>query len=63
MKIYSNLFLSLFIDGIRKRSWLQMLNPLAKHQPTRTNDLTTGDANDFETSVSSPDATGYTGEN
>ncbi|CAF1289067.1 unnamed protein product [Rotaria sordida] len=46
-------------NGIRKRSWLQMLSPLGKHRPSLTNDLTPGDGSEFEGSGSSPDTSGY----
>ncbi|CAF3321374.1 unnamed protein product [Rotaria socialis] len=46
-------------NGIRKRSWLQMFNPLRKHKSLPTNDLTTGDGTDFESRTSSPDTAGY----
>jgi hypothetical protein len=45
-------------NGIRKRSWLQMLNPLSRNQPSPTDELPE-DENDIESPVSSPDATGY----
>ncbi len=38
-----------------------MLNPLTKHEPSPIDDLP-GDGNDFESPVSSPDATGYIGK-
>lgn len=52
----------LFIDGIRKRSWLQMFNPLRKHKSPPNNDLTAGDGSDFESHTSSPDTAGYIGK-
>jgi len=39
-----------------------MLNPLTRHESSHTDDLTSGDGNDFETPVSSPDAAGYIGK-
>jgi len=40
-----------------------MLNPLSRHEPSRTDDLTTGgDGNDFEIPISSPDTSGYIGK-
>ncbi len=40
-----------------------MLNPLSRHEPSCTNDLTTGgDGNDFEIPISSPDTSGYIGK-
>ncbi|CAF3423815.1 unnamed protein product [Rotaria sp. Silwood1] len=48
-------------DGIHKRSWFHMLNPLARHKSNRSND-TTGGASDFEGSVSA-DTAGYIGLN
>lgn len=38
-----------------------MLNPLAKHEPSHVDDLTSGDGNDFESHISSADAAGYIG--
>ncbi|CAF1252703.1 unnamed protein product [Adineta steineri] len=46
-------------NGIRKRSWLDMLNPLSKHRATPINDVSTGDMNDFESPVTAPDTPGY----
>ncbi|CAF1102743.1 unnamed protein product [Adineta steineri] len=46
-------------NGIRKRSWLDMLNPLSKHRATPVNDVSTGDMNDFESPVTAPDTPGY----
>lgn len=39
-----------------------MLNPLTKHESSHNDDLTSGDGNDFETAMSSPDTTGYIGK-
>jgi hypothetical protein len=40
-----------------------MLNPLSRHEPSHTVDLTTGgDGNDFEIPISSPDTAGYIGK-
>lgn len=52
---------SFFIDGIRKRSWLQMLNPLSRHNSTVDNELSI-DGNDLEIPSSSPDTGGYIGK-
>jgi hypothetical protein len=46
---------------MHKRSWLHMLNPLARHKSNRSDDLTTGGTSDFEVPISS-DAAGYIGK-
>ena len=46
---------------MHKRSWLQMLNPLARHKSNRSDDATTGGASDFELPLSS-NTTAYTGK-
>ncbi|CAF4268381.1 unnamed protein product [Rotaria sp. Silwood2] len=35
-------------NGIHKRSWLHMLNPLARHKSNQSNDTTTGGTSEFE---------------
>jgi hypothetical protein len=56
-------FRLIFIDGIRKRSWLEMLNPLAQRKSSGTNDLTVGEISDVETPISSPDTASHRGKN
>ncbi|CAF3567750.1 unnamed protein product [Rotaria sordida] len=48
--------------GIRKRSWLHMLNPLVRHKSKRSNDTTTGGTSEFESPMST-DIAGYIGLN
>ena len=50
-----------FVDGVRKRSWLQMLNPLSRNRRSPAEEVPE-DGNDLESPVSSPDATGYIGK-
>ncbi|CAF2407983.1 unnamed protein product [Rotaria sp. Silwood2] len=38
----------IFVLGIHKRSWLHMLNPLARHKSNQSNDTTTGGTSEFE---------------
>ena len=52
-----------FLDGIRKRSWLQMLNPLDRHQSPELNEPNPDETSDLEfpmPTLSEP--TGYTGK-
>ncbi len=55
------IILLIFLVGIHKRSWLQMLNPLARHKSNRSDDATLGGTSDFELPLTS-DATAYTGK-
>ncbi|CAF0829546.1 unnamed protein product [Adineta steineri] len=45
--------------GVHNRSWLQMLNPLARHKPRRSHDPTTGRTSDFEGSSPTDTMGGY----
>jgi hypothetical protein len=36
------------LDGIRKRSWLQMLNPLDRHPSPEVNEPDQGETDDLE---------------
>ncbi|CAF4267094.1 unnamed protein product, partial [Rotaria socialis] len=48
--------------SFRKRSWLHMFNPLARHKSNRSNDVITGGTGDLEGSMAT-DTAGYMGLN
>ncbi|CAF4162520.1 unnamed protein product [Rotaria sp. Silwood2] len=49
-------------NGIHKRSWLHMLNPLARHKSNQSNDTTTGGTSEFEGPIAT-DRADYIGLN
>ncbi|CAF2995106.1 unnamed protein product [Rotaria sp. Silwood2] len=52
----------IFVLGIHKRSWLHMLNPLARHKSNQSNDTTTGGTSEFEGPIAT-DRADYIGLN
>jgi hypothetical protein len=55
--LLDNYFFFFFLVNIHKRSWLHMLNPLARHKSHRSSDITS----DFEAPLST-NTTGYIGK-